>query len=457
MNMKGYPHKKGLHKKGQTIIFFLMVLVILFFAVLWNLDLHKIIHIKFLSQNAGDSASLMAARWQGITLNLIGDLNVMQAVALMSDDTETLDSVTNLSARLLYVGPMIAFMASQQAAKNNNIYVNEGFNEILEDHINEVRDDYLDIFTEPYTDCWEEYADMLQVVLDDGVAAGPDNIKRYSDYNGSHYLLMTGFYDAISSEDWCWFLDNAYDLLNNYDDWTWWGEEDPLPPPSHISPINSEIFGVELQRQSSSFSRSSSLAAVGTSRLNATAVWYGYNDAWSAWDAMSLDAEWPFPAAGRIKDQYNTAGADAVVRIEAGFERLTPGENGSVSSNTILWTSAAKPFGSGSDDQPLRSHRLVLPAFHQVHLIPLDGSSSEEGGGYDSEWRKHIDDHLPIYVSRGPNGLSSCWYCSQLKTWERPAFRASGIYWLQMNSQDCEQESTGGGGGSSGGGTRRGH
>ena len=64
------------------MIFIVMVVVILSFVVLWNIDLHKVIYVKSLSQNAGDSAALAGARWQAITLNLIGDLNVMQAVAL---------------------------------------------------------------------------------------------------------------------------------------------------------------------------------------------------------------------------------------------------------------------------------------------------------------------------------------------------------------------------------------
>lgn len=68
-------------RRGQVAVFLLMALVILFFIVLWNFDLHKTIHVKNVSQTAGDSSALAAARWQGLALNLVGDLNIMHAVA----------------------------------------------------------------------------------------------------------------------------------------------------------------------------------------------------------------------------------------------------------------------------------------------------------------------------------------------------------------------------------------
>ena len=61
-------------RNGQTIVFLLMALTVLVFIFLWNVDLHRIVAAKSLSQNAGDSAALAAARWQGTTLNLVGML-----------------------------------------------------------------------------------------------------------------------------------------------------------------------------------------------------------------------------------------------------------------------------------------------------------------------------------------------------------------------------------------------
>ena len=215
----------GHRRSGQTMVFFILVLVILFFIVLWNFDLHKILHVKAVSQNAGDAAALMAARWQGITLNLIGDLNIMHALALSTGDTPAAASITNIQARLCYTGPMIAMMGAQQAAKNNGVYVNDGFTDRLREHARRVRHDYPSrhgpggsmLFPEPYPGCWTDYADMLDLIVNDGVAAGPDNARLYSDAaGGGHMLLRPDFYEAIAGRSWCWFFRNAPTLLDDY-------------------------------------------------------------------------------------------------------------------------------------------------------------------------------------------------------------------------------------------------
>ena len=79
------------------MVFLIMVLVILVFVVLWNFDVHKILHVKSVTQNSGDAAALAAARWQATTLNLIGDLNLMHAVALGSGDAAVAEAVTNVA------------------------------------------------------------------------------------------------------------------------------------------------------------------------------------------------------------------------------------------------------------------------------------------------------------------------------------------------------------------------
>jgi hypothetical protein len=152
-------------RSGQAIIFLIMVLVILIFVVLGNYDLHKMVYVKSLAQNAGDSAAVVGARWQGITLNLIGDLNVMHAVALGAAQNPVAAAnesaaINNVQARLCFVGPMIGFMASQQAAKNNRIYSNAEFSRYIANHAKSVSN-YGVAFTEPYPKCWEEYAGML--------------------------------------------------------------------------------------------------------------------------------------------------------------------------------------------------------------------------------------------------------------------------------------------------------
>ena len=476
----GGGRRRATGRSGQVLIFLVLVLVILAFVVLWNFDLHKILHVKSVTQNGGDAAALMAARWQGITLNLIGDLNLMQAVALSQGDAGTSSAVSNIQARLALAGPMIAFQAAQQAAKNNGIYVNPAFSAYVRAHAQTVRDDYTQIsaedgemlFPEPYPGAWEEYAEMLERIADDGVAAGPDNARFYRDYAGEHMLLRIDFYEAIAGRNWCWFFHHAPGLLEDYENFfpCWWP---PLPELPHVQYVNSEIFGLGLRREISTLAelrpgstdlwgRVTALASqrgIGspaTNALAARAAWYVYEPGrWSAWDALSPDGPDPFPAAGPVKPPYDYAGADAAVRIEGRVERLSPGAGGRTVTNTILWTAAAKPFGSLEGDRLPNGWDLVLPAFRRVGLIPVDASSAPSGGSFNLDWRRHIEEHLPRYMVRGP--LSEpCWYCRQLNVWENRQFRREGVAWLDQYSQRCTVSGPGGGPGR-GGGRRRGH
>jgi hypothetical protein len=202
------------------------------------------------------------------------------------------------------------------------------------------------------------------------------------------------------------------------------------------------------------------LSADPAAAMSVTSAWYCYApDRWTDWGAFSPTNADPFPAAGLIRPQYDYAGADAAVRIQASPTRITPDSRPA----DITWTAAAKPFGHLERDPPPGEVRpdtygLVLPAFHAVRLIPVDTSSAPAAGAFDLEWRQHIETHLPEYMRGGPAVTDPyCWYCAQLRQWEDPAFRQQGIDWLDANSDLCEQSGGGGGGGGPGGGSRRGH
>ena len=478
--MRTTPHdscllqRQGDARSGQAMIFIVMILIILSFVALWNFDLHKIIYVKNVSQNAGDASALAGARWQAISLNLIGDLNVMQAVALTHGDTNGAAAINQLQARLCYVGPMIGLMSAQQAGKNNGIFNNNGFSERLRSHADEVLTKYTArgadgtmMFTEPYPGAWTDYAAMIYAVADSGVAVAPDNARLYSDYTGGHMLLMPDFYDAVAGSDWCWFFHHAYAFLKSYVDYHSWPPlPDVIPNPD---PINCEYFGLGLTLQPMlgdpeavtmmnqvSKDRGLSPDLVDASVNSMIAVWYCYDkSAWGKWDSISPDGENQFPAAGTVKAQYDYAGADAVTRVLAESPRMTP----QAGNTKITWTAAAKPFGyltaDGVDILP-NAYELVLPSFHDVRLIPVDASSAPAGGAFNLDWRDHIEGHLKDYVARGTT-VAGCWYCMQLVLWESPIFRQTGIDWLsqKVNRDSCEGH--GGGGDGHGGGGRRGH
>lgn len=448
------------------MIFLLMVLLILSFAIIWNFDLNNVIHLKMRSQNAADASALAAARWQGITLNLIGDLNIMQAVALSSGNSDDAQQIAETQARLCYAGPLIGLIAAQQTAKNNGIYVNAAFSERLTAHANSVLSDYNAVFAEPYANCWNEYGTMLMNIAGAGIAAGPDNACLYTAYSGGHTLLDMDFYNAVAGQVWCWFYWYELTLLQTYLDYQSWPALPPRIP--ETQPENSEIFGLGLTTLPTMPGGAATVTNMNELReernldpqvisnavASAPAAWFVYQQSkWNKWEIMK-DPSFPIFPEKQVKPQYDYTGADAVVRIEAVSGRLMP----NTSDRRISCTAAAKPFGYLTTDDGIKTpnfYQIVLPAFHDIRLIPIDASSSPAGGDYDLTWRDHIENHLPLYMESGPAGLNAdCWYCQQLIKWENSAFRQTGIDWLNDTNHNCN---TFGPGSGPGGGARRGH
>ncbi len=463
-------------KSGQVLVFLVMALVIITMLILWHVDLNAILHLKSRTQNAGDAAALAAARWQGVTLNLIGDLNIMQALALSGGDTNAAAQIVEMQARLRYMGPLVGLVAAQQAAKHNGIYVNAAFSAMLLEHADDIREVYMDAasgFAEPWPGCWEVYAGVLEEIAGEGLAAAPDNTRRYNDYNGDHVLLELSFYDAIAGQDWCWFKWYNLALLQFYTDYTYWPALPPRVPLE--TPADSEIFGLGLSAVNAVLpggaamitnlnvladARDLSSSSITTAALDFVTAWTTYSGTrWTSWDALAVSNDFPIrPLAPR--PEYDYAGADAVTRVIAETARITP----RTGASAVNWTAAAKPFGYlETDDGPARpdSAGLVLPAYHNVRLVPADAASGPVGGAYDLAWREHITSHLPNYIRDGLRGLDAdCWYCRQLEQWEDEAFRAGGLDWLEETGDDGEllhpcYVTTGPGG--PGGGTRRGH
>ena len=467
--MSKLASRSARRRSGQTMVFMVSILVIVLFLVIWNFDLHKILSVKFMSQNGGDAAALSAARWQAISLNLVGDLNIMQAVAIMDSftgvgDPAAADTISSLQSRICFVGPMTGLMAAQQAAKKNGLHDNDEFTSFLKNHVSTIKGSYPKFISEPYQGCLAQYADMLEAVCNNGIAAGVDNMVLYDDNlgGGGHMLLNRSFYDAISTKNWCWFFLNAYDLLAtyaNYHDWP------PLPGLTDTTPMNCEFFSLHLTKSSFKLQSSELISLMNSLKTDrdlpgvslnefivkdTEATWFGYDGQWDRVFAMS---ESNFPAAGTVKPQHNYVGADAAIRTATTPDMRSPGG----ATHEITWTAAAKPFSQLEDDKRPNAYGIVLPSFNTVRLIPVDASSAPWGGSFDLAFREHVEKHLPLYLAFGTSKLvGACWYCQQLSSWEDPTFRGDGITWLVSNSDQCFSTG-GGGGGGDGGGTRRGH
>ena len=469
-------------RSGQAVVFLVLAFTALIFVLLFNVDLHRIIQRKDQTQNAGDAAALAAARWQGATLNLVGELNLLHVLALCAQDPAAVDGITNMQARLCFAGPLTGLLAAQVAAKNNHIYNDTDMTALLNEHAATVRSQYTALFdgemyfSEPWPGAWQDYASMIESVAADGIAAGPDNTQFYLDPSSGHMLLSKAFYEAVEGQNWCWFYLNARGLLESYSSYHDWP---PLPKPDVADFADSEIFGVGLRpfviQMKYVFSPSAlatfitdagqspvSVAALSaTNVMDAAETWYFYNSGkWTEWTRIKPDGPDSFPITGPVRDCYDYAGADAVIRVYASVDRLTPGLGGGTRSDKVLWTAAAKPFGyleaNGEKQRPDSAASFVLPAFRDVRLIPIDAASGSENNSADLEWVRHIRSHLKTYLDTGPSGASlSCRYCQALALWEIHAFRQTGIDWLELYCDTCRV--TTGGGGGRGGGSRRGH
>jgi len=466
---------------GQVAVFLLMLLVALTFLLLWGVDTHHLVTLKTRTQNASDAASLAAARWQGISLNLIGELNLLHVLALSAGDTNAIEAITNIQARVLFTGPLLGVAAAQVAAKNNGIYANGQLTAAMLQQAQTVAGygtliNGATALPEPYTDAWKDYSAMLTDLANDGIAAGPNSTFFYGYPVGGHILLLKTFYSAIANQDWCWFYLDEPGLLQSYTDYHWWHALPQIPPPKYynaeylplwlepiteplsqiLSSTNLDALLAEAEREGVDMS-----GVIASNVLNSMQTWYIYDTSWwGPWSAMSTSGDNPFPLTGPVKSQYNYAGADSSFSVYATATRLTPGLTSGSQTNAILATSAGKAFGcvgpDGSQVVPT-TFGLVMPAFTDTRLIPVDASNSGANDSFDLMWIEHITLHLPIYMAQGPSALpSGCWYCQQLITWENSAFRQAGIAWLAANSNQCIVHVSGGGGGG-GGGTSHGH
>ncbi|MBP5319637.1 MAG: hypothetical protein J6334_01520 [Kiritimatiellae bacterium] len=490
-------------RSGQAVIFILLTLVILIFFLLFIVDLHRIIQRKDQAQNAGDAAALAAARWQGATLNLIGELNLIHALALTAPDPAAVHAVTSMQARLCFTGPLAGLLAAQIAAKNNRIYVSDSMTSLLEEHAATVRNEYARryedgdmTFQEPWPGAWPEYADLLQQIADEGISAGPDNMRLFQ-FDDDHILLRKDFYQAVNGYSWCWFYWNAYGLLKSYSSYHDWP---PLPEATAADYANSEIFSLSLypittpirmvftpsqlaeRAADAGFPELTAGALTASNAMSRVETWYFYNPGeWDDWSRMKPDGEDQFPVTGPVRQEYDVAGADVIVRVGATVDRMTPNIAGGAHTESVTWSSAAKPFGyleGGMGKEPVTAASFfVLPAFRHVRLIPVDAASGSQYASADADWVHHIRGHLHAYLEIGRLHSETCPYCRTLAFWDlnpeqqvaetvvgsdgtarkevvRKPFRQIGIDWLEEFKENCRRTTTHGG---RGGGTRRGH
>jgi hypothetical protein len=238
--------KKSTPRRGQTIVYLCVVLVAAMFLLIFLFDLQYFVRVRGKSQNGIDAAVLTAAKWQGKSLNMIGELNLVRASTIMLDvfgtpagDTsvESLiaadNMISEMQTRILYVGPILGYAAAQQAAKNNGLRATPDFTAHIVDHIEnaltEVGDQgslYEEVYTSelPYNNYhWlEPYKAMLQALAAEGLAAKVVNSRYMAGAPkltgpGANLLSDPAFYAAVWNYDYCWFINRGLSSSTYYD------------------------------------------------------------------------------------------------------------------------------------------------------------------------------------------------------------------------------------------------
>ena len=464
-------------KSGQAIIFLLVVVVIGLFLVIWNFDLHRVVTAKVQTRNAVDAAAMTGARWQGITINMIGELNLIQAAILSTEFENQLgepefvvpEEVTELHGlrkRLNYIGPLAAFALAQQAAFDNGAVRDP----VLESDLFQLAEELKkseNQGTQPYDNAAEDYAALLEVIIEQGVAAG-SYVANFPDNPLTDEAFYAGIAQALGG-GWCGL--EPYDYwLGNYEDYESWPSLDtdlevyyPLElklssfvsvssgaevghiPPSLAGDINTFLsqlqdyfdvdeFGIFNTLGSLEYATNGMYPYMPTEDI----TWHIFGDSWrESWpdpagseDDLEEDEDGNlFPIWGKIQPRYNYMGA------EAGFGISAPVHRGIVAGRTedtvtLRSKAKAKPFGyieAPGEDAPPHYFGYVLPVFTDVRLIHSDiGDKMLAPGFY-----RHVVRHLEAYQDGGPDALSSeCPYCRLLKAWEELDLDA-GARWLE--------------------------
>lgn len=209
--------EKNYNASGQVLIVGLIIVLILLLTIFIFFDIHNIIRAKIKVETAEQAAALAGARWQGESLNLIGELNLLIAneAILNSSAVQTpagiveirnrmsagVKAINELQTRVAFMGPLIGLSAAQQAAKNNGISAkNSGYDIDLyrfsiENNEPEEQSKYPDKVN---GFLWKTpYKSMLSDIYFSGVAVRPSGNANGIENIQPQFLADETFYHAV--------------------------------------------------------------------------------------------------------------------------------------------------------------------------------------------------------------------------------------------------------------------
>lgn len=229
--MRSLPLRLLHSRRGQVLVYLVMILLILLVIGIFIFDLQGFIRLRARTQTGVDAAALTAASWQGRSLNMIGELNLLKASTLMlgglpggSNDLAANDALlTQMQTRIAYAGPLLGYAAAQQAAKKNGMRSVNSYSQQLIAHAGTwVAHIYPTLYNSPaYGYDWlnpnlspPPYQDMLEELGHNGMAVKTTNtryLRSEPSLSGPWAWLIANptFYNAVNSRMYCWFIQNG--------------------------------------------------------------------------------------------------------------------------------------------------------------------------------------------------------------------------------------------------------
>lgn len=225
-------------QSGQVLLAGVIMITLLLICILYMFDLHNVIRAKLKSETAQQAAALTGAAWQKKSLNLIGEINLFKACAVLLEGEENwntplpgkkntaagvpvspappadpaedlrqalqgrIDLLTQMQTRIAFIGPLAGFAAAQQSAKANGMPA--AGRSALYGYIDRVERDYR--YQEQFGGAknvignyqWKEpYVFLLREIAERGVSVYPNVRTAGAPIVYPPELAMQGFYDDI--------------------------------------------------------------------------------------------------------------------------------------------------------------------------------------------------------------------------------------------------------------------
>ena len=437
--------------RGQVLIIGIMTMLVLIIAIIFLYDLHSIIRVKVKAQNAADAAALTAANWQRHSLNLIGELNLVKACTVLVSDivpfgddspaglTTSSEILTEMQARISFVGPMIGFGAAQQAAKNNGMNPVSHFTNVVNEHIaNLMNDDFygesvginqripdylenhdIDLDNDKGYPWRTPYTQMVEAVnIEQGGIAAAPNVDFASLPNvDPSWLLEVGLWRAVAAEYWCY--PTLRSLLKTGDfSGKWWQasivqNSARFPEECEYSPIYIEYSGVgdtpvfdsakgsldtmAADRDLTVSDKFDKIDPLDTDNINTPLPYVKWCIYESRWANDLPSSEWTGSGdvsylRSPLMPEYIYGGALAKMRCYAEPTAMSSNyKAGKLSGNwvsasdasvaPVTCTALAKPLGKLTAGVPPYAASMVLPVFDKTRLIPV--AMQDPTGLYD--------------------------------------------------------------------------